>query len=110
MKISEYREYACKIVKNYQTDLQYDIDCMNNKKPCLIFLRENGSHICALEPFEDYPKSFERVKYLFGTADRHHILNDKKEMVKYCLSSEELKRILFFNGKTIKEIESKKSN
>jgi hypothetical protein len=104
MKVSEYREFAEKTVTSYRTDLQYDIDYMNTGKPCMLFLRQMGSHMITFEPFEEYPKSGEKVEYLFGYTDRYHLLKDKTIMVECCLNSTETREVLYFNGKEVKVI------
>jgi len=109
MEISEYKEFAEKVVKNYRTDLDHDLRFFESKTPSIVFLRENGSHMISLDPFDMYPKCFERIKYLFGTADRWHILRDKVSTVEWCIKNDNSKVVVYFNGKDLKVISHEKS-
>lgn len=75
------------LIENYHTDLtKWDRQAIE-LHPCCPFLhwtRDTGTHIIMLTPEDSYPKRGERVRYLFGTADREHLLRQTLVVAEYC--------------------------
>lgn len=67
------------LLKAYHRDLIVHDRAAMEKYPGVPFLhwtRECGTHITHLIPLELYPPAGVRVPYLFGHADRQHILDE----------------------------------
>lgn len=109
MKIAQYKAYAKTIVKHYLGDIEIDLNMMKSKDPAVIFLRPSGTHYIQFTPADKYPKYGERVKYLFGTADRLHILKGKKEILAHCIKEGHTEHIVYFNGEDIEKIQLDKA-
>jgi len=101
--LQKFKADCLKVIKNYQTDLDYDIQAIKNNKVSIFFAYESGSHSIELIPFLDYPKKGEKVKYLFGQADREHILNEVGRTME-CESIKNAKLVHYFDGEKIYEI------
>lgn len=69
----------------YHTDLGYDKEAIEEHPgvPFLHWAGDSSTHIIMLVPESEYPKEGVEVEYLFGVADRHHILNGVQVMAKY---------------------------
>ncbi|HUU87522.1 MAG TPA: hypothetical protein VMX17_07180 [Candidatus Glassbacteria bacterium] len=95
--------FATSFIKDYRDDLLiHDKNAIedNPNIPFLHFTGESGTIIEFLIPFEKYPKKGERIPYLFGTADRQHILEQIKEMVFAARKSTRQDLILYYDGMT----------
>ena len=64
------------VIKSYITDLDYDLAMIDRGETCLIFTHECGSHAINLYDYADYPAEGVSVPYLFGHANRWHILKE----------------------------------
>lgn len=71
----------------------------------LHFTGDTGTVMITLYQKEDYPEKFEVVPYLFGHADRWHILKQKKDLIKHLPTCNKMDLILYYNGKTLKAIQ-----
>jgi len=71
----------------------------------LHFTRDTGTHIVFFEPADKYPAKDIMVKYLFSHADRYHILDQVMKTVDYLIDKSSSELILYYNGKTLKEID-----
>ena len=85
--IYDQLEAAClPMMTGYQTDLtQHDREAIE-ENPCVPFLhwmRDTNTHIDFLKDASEYPKAGERVRYLFGHADRWHIVGEVQSMAEY---------------------------
>ena len=69
------------------------------------FTRKTGTHIIFFHPVDKYPARGENVKYLFSYADRWHILDQVIDSVNYMIDKSSSELILYYNGKTLKEID-----
>lgn len=80
-------EAAClPLIKHYRDDLlKWDRKaiCENPGVPFLHWTDEMGTHIVMLPPECDYPAKCVEVPYLFGTADRWHLVRQIEDSVKY---------------------------
>jgi len=75
-------------VTDFATDLTKHDRAALAERPGVAFLhyaRPTGTTLVWLPPIDadDYPCYGNRVKYLFGTADRDHILQQKIDLAKY---------------------------
>jgi len=73
---AQVKKLADPIIKYYRDDLvKHDRNSLRNYKGEFIHItKETGTHLFRLIPYDEYPKAGEKVPYLFGTADRDHIL------------------------------------
>ena len=88
-------------IKMYRKDLLvHDKNAIEGAPgmPFLHFTGETGTHIEFMPGPEDYPKKGERVKYLFGTADRQHILDQRVKCVKHMPKLTRQDVVLFYPG------------
>ena len=78
--IYEQLEAHClPLIEAYHADLtKHDREAIENNPdvPFLHWTRRSGTWLIHLWPLEKLPKKGERVKYLFGTADREHIVRE----------------------------------
>ena len=72
----------------------------------LHFTGETGTHIVLFHSPNDYPAKGDRIPYLFGTADRDHILDGMVKVVDHMKKATRQDVILFWgqNNLDIKEI------
>lgn len=92
----------------YQTDLTKIDRQLLRQNPGARFLhwaRETGTHIVFLRDAADYPAPGEHVPYLFGTADRHKLLNEAVTMAEYFLNPlNPVVRVHYFCGRKLRQI------
>jgi hypothetical protein len=81
----------------------------NPDVPFLHFTRSCGTHIAPLIPAEQYPRKGERIPYLFGTADREHVLDGTKSIVSYAVRSEVTQLAIYYDGARVRVIEPAKA-
>ena len=74
--IEQFKVDSLAVIKAYQSDLDYDLAMIERGETCLIFTHECGSHTIRLYDYADYPAEGVYVQYLFGRADRWHILKE----------------------------------
>lgn len=74
--------------------------------PYIHITRECGTWIFPLLPHDapEFPPKGERVPYLFGTADREHILKQTTECLTGNTIAETALLVHYFNGKELKTI------
>ena len=107
----QLKEKVYPFMTGYQTDLtKHDRNDIrtNSGVPFLHFTRQTGTHIIFLTPAHKYPPLGEKVKYLFAYADRNHLLEQKKIMVKYWHDSSNI-LTHYYDGKNIVKISSQKA-
>lgn len=75
-----------------------------NDAPFLHFTGESGTYIVFLDLPEAYPAKDEYVPYLFGTAERVHMLEQKKIMVECAKKYSRQKLIMYFDGSRLRQI------
>ena len=107
--LDQFKTDCLQVIKHYQTDLDFDLDLIADKKPLICFAYECGSHCVELRDFNQYPNKFERVPFLFGTADREHIL-DQVGCTLECESIRNASLVHYFDGQTIYRIDHKKAH
>ena len=88
MSYAQLYELSSPILKAYRDDLERWDKATIEENPGVPFLhwtRDNGTHLSLLWPPEHYPKRGESVRYLFGTADRRHLVNQCVTIAEYFL-------------------------
>lgn len=73
------------IMEDHQNDLLIDRDVITQNPgiPFLHWANNLSTHMTMLNPADKYPAHGVRVPYLFGTADRYHLLNEAVTMSHY---------------------------
>ena len=74
-------------------------------RPFLHFTGDTGTLMVTLYKKEDFPGRNEKVPYLFGYADRDHILKGIMEQVKCVPRINRRDCMLYYNGMTLKPVE-----
>lgn len=99
------------IIKAYTDDLKkHDLDFLERwpDTPFLHYTRECGTHMFMMHPTEDLPAAGERVRYLFGEADRDHIARQVVDCAKALArpSDRDLHKLVHhFDGKRLRKID-----
>ena len=107
----QVKELSSPIIKMYRDDLlKHDRSALTKDKgktPFLHFTGETGTHLYFLFPadYEGWPKPGEIVPYLFGRADRRHILNEQRNVIHAMDKHHWKELILYWNGRTLKQID-----
>lgn len=108
----QVKEKALPLIEAYHNDLlihdKISIE-ENPKVPFLHFTGDTGTHMIRLIPAKEYPTKGEEAKYLFGMADRYHILSQVVDIVRYMPQVNRRGLILYFDGKKLHEINQKKA-
>ena len=106
----QLRKKSLPLLEAYETDLAIDQRWIeeNSSVPFMHYTRATGTHLVPLprDSSTGYPAPGVRVKYLFGTADREKILQDKLEMQAWFESParESPRLILYYDGKTLQPV------
>jgi len=111
----ELFEKVSPIIKFYREDLEkWDYESITKEDvgiPFLHFTGDTGTHMVVLHPADSkiFPPNGTKVEYLFGTANRNHILKEKlsKTQNMRTLNRQDCK--LYFDGKRLKEISQEKT-
>lgn len=72
--------------------------------PFLHYTRRTGTDLVELAPIDRLPKAGERVPYLFGTADREHIVNMVRSLARY-FARENDRLCHHFDGSKLRRID-----
>ena len=97
----QIKEKALPLIKEYHDDLLiYDKTAIegNPNIPFLHFTGSTGTHIELLVDASEYPRKGERVPYLFATADREHILDQKVKIVDHMTKVNRNDLMLYYPG------------
>jgi hypothetical protein len=110
MNVYEQLEAAVlPMMTDYQGDLTKWDRAMIEKNPGMLFLhyaRESNTYLIMLMPPSDYPPRGEYVPYLFGQADRRHIVSQVTEMAEYFTMRSNLPKLVhYFDGKRLRKID-----
>lgn len=93
------------LMKHYQTDLLlHDRKAIEEhpEMPFLHWCSDSNTHLIFLEPPEAYPKEGVWIPYLFGQADRWHLVKSVTQMAEYFLNPynmPERYQARYFNGR-----------
>jgi hypothetical protein len=96
------------LLEAYETDLTHDKDWIE-ENPGISFMhytRVTGTHLIPLNRSDIYPPAGAKVKYLFGIADREHILQDKLEMQDWFENAmrERPRLVLHYDSRTLQPV------
>lgn len=104
----QVKRQSLPFIKSYRNDLlKHDAREIIKDHPNRRFLHFTGSmgtHIVTLLDKEDFPERGERVPYLFGHADRDHILNQIPATVKCMRTSDRHDLVLYYDGRHVYKI------
>ena len=99
-------EAAClPLIKHYHDDLlKWDRECIEASPgvPFLHWTNEMGTHIVMLQPESEYPAKGVEVPYLFGTADRWHLVRQIEDATKYHVSHQPHHYCHYFDGQKLR--------
>lgn len=94
-------EKSLPLIENYENDLlvhdKKTIKGLKKTIPFLHYTNKNGTHLVIFHLYEDYPKDGESIRYIFGHADRDHLLNQVKEIISFFRRKKQ-ELILYYNG------------
>src|SRR5688572_17665714 len=116
MQTNVYDQLVAKtlpLITAYHADLLEHDKNEITRYPDTAFLhwtREYGTHILMLHPPSMYPAKYERVPYLFGTADREHILEQVLVIARYHADPKNGSHTCYyFNGDTLKQVTNERA-
>ena len=96
------------LLEAYETDLAHDKDWIENNPgvPFTHYTRTTGTHLIPLNLPNTYPPAGTKVKYLFGMADREHILQGKLDMQGWFENAlrEPPRLVLQYDGQTLQQV------
>lgn len=101
------RYLSLPLIQAYHDDLLVHDLAAITKYPTCPFLhvtRDYGTYLDMLIPAEDYPADGVKIPYLFGHADRWHILKHIGSSREYAEKHHPGALLLHFDGKTLREI------
>lgn len=91
----------------YHDDLLvHDLRAINEKPGCpfIHLTRDYGTYLTMLIPAADYPPQGKEVPYLFGHADRQHILKEVANSIEYGRKHHPEALLHHFDGKRLHRI------
>jgi hypothetical protein len=94
-------------IESYHRDLLVHDRREIRRKPACPFLhltRQYGTYLTMLIPSTDYPPQGMEVPYLFGHADRWHILKERAGCMEYGKKHHPNALLHYFDGKTLRTI------
>lgn len=97
------------ILQDYRADLEkWDRQAIADNPGCpfLHWTRASGTHIQFLPTADSYPAEGVLVPYLFGSADRHHLLQETSSMAGYHANkcNGDVLLVLYYDGCKIRTI------
>ena len=95
------------VVTHYRDDLlKHDHASItaNPDMPFIIWARECGTHLLMFHSSDSFPAAGVRVKYLFGDADREHMLNGVLSVAEHCERDNETRRVVYCDGTRVRTI------
>jgi len=105
-------ELTLPFIESYVEDLTKHDRTMIEDKPGVPFLHftgKLGTHMVLLDASDKYPPAGETVRFLFGWADRHHILAQKGVIVRCMPDTMRQKLIMHFDGTALRQVSQKKA-
>jgi hypothetical protein len=109
MSYAQLYNLASPFLKSYRDDLEkHDKAAIEAHSGCpyLHYTRESGTHILFLIPAKEYPREGDRVPFLFGFADRWHLLKELVSAAEHWLRPCNTRPLLtlWFDGKKFHQI------
>ena len=108
----DLEEICLPLIEAYHDDLiKHDLrDILDHPGvPFLHFTGNTGTHLERLDPAETYPAKGKLVPYIFGTADRRHILEQKIAVVDTMKRVNRMDMILYYDTVIIRKISHEKA-
>ena len=106
------KEKALPLIDAYHDDLLvHDKRDLENSPgvPFLHFTGDTGTYLLFMIPAEAYPAKGVTMPYLFGKADRGHILRQYLKTIEHMKKVNRQDLILYFNGKRLIEINQERA-
>lgn len=104
---------ALKVMTDYRSDLNIDeaIIAENKGVPFLHFVRDTGTVIVFLPPFEKLPQRGQYVPHLFGAINRDNIVHNIVSMAEHCANPHNGPYLLahHFDGVKVRKITLEKA-
>jgi len=102
------------LIRHYHQDLEkIDREWIEDHPgvPFIHATREFGTDIVELYPADDpfWPPKGQRVPYLFGEADRDHILEQAAGTARYLQKRDRILLMLYYDGQTLRETTAKQA-
>jgi hypothetical protein len=91
--------YHADLLKHDRRIIRRNPDC-----PFIHVTRDYGSYLSMLIPAEKYPPEGELVPYIFGTADRWHLLKELPGTIEFAEKNHPQALVQYFDGKTLRPI------
>ena len=112
-----YDELAARslpLIQAYHSDLEKADRQWIEDHPGVPFIhatRDFGTDIVELYPADDpfWPPKGQRVPYLFGEADRDHILEQAAGTARYLQKRDRILLMLYYDGQTLRETTAKQA-
>ena len=76
----------------------------NSTTPFIHFTGSTGTAFVSLHAFEVYPKSTDKLPFLFGEVDRFELLASIMERIKALKTCNRMDLIQYYDGDTVKDI------
>ena len=108
----QVREKSLPLIKAYHDDLiKHDKKSIleNPGVPFLHFTGDTGTYAFFMISAEKYPAKGESMQYLFGRAERFHILGQFVKMVECMKRVNRQDLVLYFDGEKLTEITQEKA-
>ena len=108
----QVKKKALPLINAYHNDLiMHDRRALENNPgvPFLHFTGDTGTYLLFMIPAEAYPAKGVTVPYLFGKADRGHILRQYLKTIECMKKVNRQDLILYFNGKRLIEINQERA-
>jgi hypothetical protein len=108
----ELKAACLPLITAYHADLLKHDRRLIRKNPGTPFIhvtRDYGTYIDLLFPAEKYPKPGVEIPYLFGMADRHHLLRECGSSVRYSAAHHPSATVHYFDGTTLHKIDHERA-
>ncbi len=94
-------------IEDYHADLlKHDRRAIRRRPttPFIHLTRQYGTYITMLPPAEEYPPQGVEVPYLFGKADRWHLLKEVSEMIRFGMNYHPDSLLHYFDGENLRTV------
>ena len=106
MNFDEYRESCNQVVRHYHSDIDIDVQMMQEGIVGVYWADEMGTHSAPLFSVDQLPARGEKRRYLFGEADARTIANNAGAIMP---KASEKAIWHYFNGSNIRLIDAKEA-
>ncbi len=102
------KELSEPFIENYHNDLlvhdKRAVECNHKNTPFVHFTGTLGTYLFFFSPADEYPPKGNKIKYLFGQADRYHILDQVLSSIRWVRTSNRQCLILHYDGNRLYKI------